>query len=336
MVQTSVARSRIWGIGTSLPPRVVTNDDLSKMMETTDEWIVERTGIRERRWVAEGVGASDLGVEAAKRALDNAGVKKEEIDLIIFATLSPDQEFPGCAPLVQHKLGLASIACLDIRQQCTGFVYGLSVADAFIKAGAYKRVLLIGGEVHSVGLDQTTRGRDVTVLFGDGAGAVVVGPSDDPERGIISYHLHADGAGAMDLCVERPGCTRTPRLSQQDFDEGRHFPRMNGKKVFRNAVTRMPEVVFEALLSNGLTMNDVKLVLPHQANLRINEMVQKLLGLPDEKIFNNIQKYGNTTAATIPLLMDEALQLGKFKEKDLLCLVAFGAGYTWASLLLRW
>ena len=330
--------SRILGVGTAIPDRVVTNNDLAAMMETSDEWIVERTGIRERHWVEDGsgVGASDLGVQAAYKALDMAGVKKEEIDLIIFATLSPDHDFPGCAPIVQTKMGLAPIACLDIRQQCTGFVYGLSVADAFIKAGAYKRILLIGGEVHSAGLDRTTKGRDVTVLFGDAAGAVIVGPSDDPERRIVSYHLHADGAGALDLCVERPGCIATPRFSRQDFEEGKHFPKMNGKKVFRNAVTRMPEVVNEALLANGLNIGDIKLVLPHQANLRINEKVQQLLGLPDDKIFNNIQKYGNTTAATIPLLMSDALAAGRIQPKDLLCLVAFGAGYTWGSLLLRW
>lgn len=330
--------SRILGVGTAIPDRVVTNNDLAGMMETSDEWIVERTGIRERHWVEDGsgVGASDLGVQAAYKALDMAGVKKEEIDLIIFATLSPDHDFPGCAPIVQTKMGLAPIACLDIRQQCTGFVYGLSVADAFIKAGAYKRILLIGGEVHSAGLDRTTKGRDVTVLFGDAAGAVVVGPSDDPERRILSYHLHADGAGALDLCVERPGCNATPRFSRQDFEEGKHFPKMNGREVFKHAVRKMPETVEISLAKAGVSLSDVDLFIPHQANQRISEAVQKGLNLPDSKVFNNIDRFGNTTAASIPLAINECVESGRLRRGDLLVVAAFGAGFTWGSAVIRY
>ena len=329
-------RSRILGIGSHVPPRVVTNHELAQLMETTDEWIVERTGIRERRWVDEGVGSSDLGAEAARKALAAAGLGLERIQMVIFATLSPDHDFPGTGVFLQRKLGLPPMPVLDIRQQCTGFVYGLSIADQFVRTGMVDHVLLVGAEVHSTGLDKTTRGRDVAVLFGDGAGAAVIGPADSDEHAILSTHLYADGTSAEDLWVSHPSSRQHPRLTVQDVEEGKHYPQMKGRQVFKHAVTRMPEVILEALKANGQTLADLGCLIPHQANLRINEFVQKALGLPDEKVHNNIDRYGNTTAATIPLCLDEAIQAGKVKSGDLVCLAAFGAGFTWGSALLRW
>jgi 3-oxoacyl-[acyl-carrier-protein] synthase III len=331
-------RSQILGIGSYAPDRVVTNADLTKWMETTDEWIVERTGIRERRWVEEGkgIGASDLGVEATKRALEAAELSLDQIDMVVFATLSPDHNFPGAGVFLQRKLGLKPMPILDIRQQCTGFVHALSIADQFVKTGAANHVLVVGAEVHSTGIDISTRGRDVAVLFGDAGGAAIVGPARDDKSGILSTHLYADGAFAEDLWLEAPASKNHPRLSHEDLEAGRHFPAMKGKSVFKHAVTRMPEVVMESLTANGYTLADLGCIIPHQANLRINEFVQKALGLPDSKIHNNIDRYGNTTAATIPLCMDEALRLGKIRRGDLVCLVAFGAGFTWGSALLRW
>jgi 3-oxoacyl-[acyl-carrier-protein] synthase-3 len=331
-------RSRILGLGTFVPDRVVSNDDLRQYMETSDEWIVERTGIHERHWVEEGkgIGSSDLGVEAARRALANSGVPAEKIDMVIFATLSPDIEFPGTGVFLQRKLGLRPLPVLDIRQQCTGFVYGLSIADQFIKSGAAEHVLVVGAEVHSTGIDVSTRGRDVAVLFGDGAGAAVVGVSDDPERGILSAHLYADGTFAEELCLEGVSSRRKPRVTAAQLEEPLFYPKMNGRTVFKHAVTRMPEVVHEALGKNGFGVKDLGCLIPHQANLRINEFVQKTLGLRDDQVHNNIQKYGNTTAATIPLCLEEAISVGKVKPGDLVCAVAFGAGFTWGSLLMRW
>jgi 3-oxoacyl-[acyl-carrier-protein] synthase-3 len=331
-------RSRILGIGSHVPSRVVTNQDLSAIMETTDEWIVERTGIRERRWVEEGagIGGSDLGAEAAKKALAAAELPLDKIQMVIFATLSPDHDFPGTGVFLQRKLGLKPMPVLDIRQQCTGFIYGLSIADQFVKSGMVDHVLVVGAEIHSTGLDKTTRGRDVAVLFGDGAGAAIVGPAENDDHAILSTHLYADGTSAEDLWVSHPSSKAHPRLSVQDLQEGKHYPQMKGRNVFKHAVTRMPEVVLEALKANGKTLADLDCLIPHQANLRINEFVQKSLGLPDEKIHNNIDRYGNTTAATIPICLDEALQLGKVKSGDLVCLAAFGAGFTWGSVLLRW
>ena len=331
-------RSQILGIGSYAPDRVVTNADLTKLMETTDEWIVERTGIRERRWVEEGkgVGASDLGVEAARRALEAAEVPLEKIDMVVFATLSPDYYFPGAGVFLQRKLGLKPMPVLDIRQQCTGFIYGLSIADQYVKTGMAEHVLVVGAEVHSTGIDISTRGRDVAVLFGDAGGAAVVGPARDEGHGILSTHLYADGTSAEDLWVEAPASKHHPRISAADLEAGKHYPSMKGKSVFRGAVARIPEVVHEALTANGYTLADLGCLIPHQANLRINEFVQKALGLPDSKIHNNIDRYGNTTAATIPLCMDEALRIGKIRRGDLVCLVAFGAGFTWGSALLRW
>lgn len=328
-------RTRIIGTGRYVPPKVVTNDDLSKILPTSDEWIRERTGIEERHFVDSEIGASDLGTEAAKIALQRAGLKPADIELIIFATLSPDLLFPGSGCLMQEKLGMPGIAALDIRNQCTGFIYGLSVADAYIRAGLYRRILLVGAEVHSTGLEFAERGRHIAVLFGDGAGAVVLEPCEDG-RGVLSTHLHADGRHARDLWTENPGSRRIPRLYPEMLTDGSVFPQMNGREVFKHAVTKFPEVIMEALNKNELKLEDVDLLIPHQANLRISEAVTTRLGLPPEKVFNNIQRYGNTTAASIPIALDEALEMGKLKEGDLLVLAAFGSGFTWASAAVRW
>jgi 3-oxoacyl-[acyl-carrier-protein] synthase-3 len=335
---TSPIRSAILGLGTFVPPWIVKNDDLKQWMDTSNEWIIERTGIEQRHWVERGstTGASDLAVEASRKAIEQAGLKPEQISMIVFATLSPDCEFPGTGVFLQRKLGLKPIPVLDIRQQCTGFLYGLSIADQFIKSGAAEYVLVVGAEVHSSGLDLTTRGRDVSVLFGDGAGAAVVGKSPDPERGILSTHLYADGTFAEDLWLNAISSARSPRITKELIDEGKIYPMMNGKNVFKHAVTRMPEVVKEAMKANGKTVADIGCLIPHQANLRINEFVQKSLNLADDKVHNNIQKYGNTTAATIPICLEEAIQVGKVKQGDLVCLVAFGSGFTWGSILIRW
>jgi 3-oxoacyl-[acyl-carrier-protein] synthase-3 len=331
-------RARILGVGSYVPPRVVTNNDLAQWMDTSNEWIVERTGIRERRWTEEGsnIGSSDLGVEAAQKALDAAGISPDQVDMVVFATLSPDFEFPGTGVFFQRKLGLRPMPVLDIRQQCTGFVYGLSIADQYVRSGFADHVLVVGAEVHSTGLNVTTEGRDVAVLFGDGAGAVVVGASDDPERGVIGAKLYADGTFAEQLWTEGFSSARHPRVREDVIREGRHYPYMNGRKVFKHAVTKMPQVVRELLAAEGFTVDDVACVIPHQANMRINELVQQALGLGPDRIHHNIQKYGNTTAASIPLCLDEALAEGKITPGDLVCLVAFGAGFTWGAALLRW
>ncbi len=329
-------RSRILGMGMSVPTRVVTNHDLATQMETSHDWIVERTGIEERRWVSEGETGCSLAAAASKQAIERSGLEPKDIDLIIYATLSPDFFFPGTGVFVQRALGLKDIPCLDIRQQCTGFIYGLSIADAFIRMGQYKTVLLIGSEVHSSGLDVSTAGRDVSVIFGDGAGAAVIARATDDQHVIMSTHLHADGAEAESLWTEYPASARQPRLSAEIMAEGKHFPKMNGKKVFKHAVTRMPQAIMEGMVANGLTLADIDMMIPHQANLRINQMVVQMIGLPVEKTHNNIMKYGNTTAASIPICMNEAIELGKIKRGDLVCLVAFGAGLTWASAFLRY
>ncbi len=336
VIDSAMHRSRILGIGMSVPPRVVTNHELATMMETSNEWIIERTGIEERRWVAPGETGATLATAASQEAIRRAGIDAKDIDLIISATLSPDFNFPGTGVFVQRALGLKDIPCLDIRQQCTGFIYGLSIADAYIRTGAFKHVLLIGSEVHSTGLDISTRGRDVAVLFGDGGGAAIVGPASDDGRGILSAHLYADGTFAEDLWVEVPSSLKHPRLSHEDLDAGRHYPRMNGRMVFKHAVLRVQELVLETLSANGYALEDLGCLIPHQANLRISEFVQRSLGLRDEQIHNNIDRYGNTTAASIPLCLDEAVRIGKVRRGDLVCLVAFGAGFTWGSVLLRW
>jgi 3-oxoacyl-[acyl-carrier-protein] synthase-3 len=329
-------RSRILGIGAYVPPRVVTNHELATMMETSNEWIIERTGIEERRWVDEGEGGAEMAAKASRQALERAGMEAKELDMIIYATLSPDFNFPGTGVFTQRLLGLKEIPCLDIRQQCTGFIYALSIADSFIRTGQYKKILVIGSEVHSTGLDKSTRGRDVTVLFGDGAGAAVVGRADDDQHMILSTHLHADGSEAEILWTEYPASARHPRITEEAMAAAKHYPQMIGKKVFKHAVTRMPQAIMEGMMTNGLKLSDIDMVIPHQANLRINQMVGQMIGLPPEKMHNNIQKYGNTTAASIPICMNEAVELGKIKPGNLVCLVAFGAGLTWGSVFLRY
>jgi len=320
----------------SVPSRIVTNDELATMMETSNEWIIERTGIHQRHWVSEGETGATLAAAASLQAIERAGLQPRDIDLIIYATLSPDFNFPGTGVFVQRALGLKDIPCLDIRQQCTGFIYGLSIADAYIRSGGFKNILLIGSEVHSTGLDISTKGRDVTVLFGDGAGAVVIGRASDDAHLILSTHIHADGSEAEILWTEYPASARHPRITEAAMAEGKHYPVMNGKRVFKHAVTKMPAAIMEGMVTNGLQLSDIDMVIPHQANLRINQMVAQLIGLPPEKMHNNIQKYGNTTAATIPICMHEAIELGKIKPGNLVCLVAFGAGLTWGSAFLRY
>jgi 3-oxoacyl-[acyl-carrier-protein] synthase-3 len=329
-------RSRLLGIGMSVPPRVVTNHELASRMETSNEWIIERTGIEERRWVTEGETGATLATAASKQAIERAGIQARDIDLIIYATLSPDFNFPGTGVFLQRGLGLKEIPCIDIRQQCTGFIYGLSIADAYIRTGSFKHVLVVGSEVHSTGLDISTAGRDVTVLFGDGAGAVVLGRATDDAHVLLSTHIHADGSEAEILWTEYPASARHPRITAEAMAERKHYPVMNGKRVFKHAVTRMPAAIMEGMVTNDLKLGDIDMVIPHQANLRINQMVAQLIGLPPEKMHNNIQKYGNTTAASIPICLHEAIELGKVKPGDLVCLVAFGAGLTWGSAFLRY
>lgn len=329
-------RSRILGLGTYVPPRVVTNNDLTQWMDTSHEWIVERTGIEERHWVDDGEGGAEMAAKACQQAMDNAKVTADEIDMLVYATLSPDHSFPGTGVFTQRILGLKEIAILDIRQQCTGFIYGLSIADNFIRSGMYKKILVVGSEVHSTGIDVSTTGRDVAVLFGDGAGAAVVGIADDPAHQILSTHLRADGKDAEILWTDKPGSRYHPRVTKDDIDAGLHYPKMQGRRVFKHAVTRIPQAIMEGMVANELKLEDIDMVIPHQANLRINEMVAKMIGLAPEKMHNNIQKFGNTTAASIPICMKEAVDLGKIKSGDLVCLVAFGAGLTWGSVFLRY
>ncbi|HEX9973292.1 MAG TPA: beta-ketoacyl-ACP synthase III [bacterium] len=329
-------RSRITGTGMYVPDKVVTNFDLEKLMDTTDAWIRERAGIVERRFVASEVGTSGLAYEAAKMALSNAKLQASDIDFIIFATLSSDYFAPGSGVLLQEKLGIPGTPALDIRNQCTGFIYGLSVADQFIKTGMYKRIMLVGSEIHSTGLDLSSRGRDVGVLFGDGAGVIIVERSDDPDRGVLSSHLHADGRFAKELFVENPGSLHIPRLTKEMIDDGSVYPFMNGRQVFKNAVVRFCEAITECLTANNVSPDQVKLVIPHQANLRITEAVAQRFGYSMDRVFSNIHKYGNTTAASIPIAMHEALMEGKINTGDYIVLVAFGSGFTWGSILLRW
>jgi 3-oxoacyl-[acyl-carrier-protein] synthase-3 len=329
-------RTAFAALGTCVPDRVVTNEDLSRLMDTSDAWIRERTGIEERRWTVEGVGNSDLALKATQRALDKAGWKASDIEAIVYCSLSPDYMFPGDGCHLNAKLGLPGVPAIDIRNQCSGFVYGLAVADAWIRIGMYRRVLLVGSEVHSTGLDVTTRGRDVSVIFGDGAGVALLEATEDPGRGVLSCHLHADGRFTKELSTDAPGSIYHPRVQPRMLEDGSIFPHMEGQKVFKHAITRMPEVVREALAKNGLTTADIKVLIPHQANLRISQMVQRSLELRDDQVFNNIMKYGNTTAASIPICLDEAIEARGVKRGDLVALAAFGAGFTWASALVRW
>lgn len=333
--------SEIIGCGMYAPPGVVTNHDLSKMMDTTHEWIVQRSGIEERRWVTPEVTTTDLGLIAAEEAIKNAGIDKNEIDCILFATLSPDHDFPGNACFLQPKLGLTEIPAIDVRQQCSGFIYAMSMADAFIKAGQFKTILVVGAEIHSKGLNKTTAGRDVAVLFGDGAGAIIMKRKEVKDclkdSFVWSTHLFAEGANAKELWTEAPGMALGEnRVDHAMIEAGKHYPYMNGKKVFANAVRRLCESTMQALEVNKLKLDDIDLFLFHQANMRINQMVANELKIPEEKVFNTIQKYGNTTAATIPIGMAEAVKAGKLKKGSLVASAVFGSGFTWASSVYRW
>ena len=323
-------------MGHYVPPKVVTNDDLAKMIDTSDEWIQQRTGIKERHYIEEdGIGASDLAVPAVQMACKNAGIEASEIDAIIFATLSPDYTFPGSGVLLGDKLGLPGVPALDVRNQCSGFLYGLQVADAWIKCGMYKRVALVGAEVHSTGIDFTDEGRDVTVLFGDGAACALLGPTDDENEGVVDVEIHADGSGAEQLWLEAPASKYMPRITHEMIDERRVWPAMNGRQVFRWATSKMPEVSMSVLQRCGVSTADLDLVVPHQANKRINEFVGQKLEIPPEKVVHNIQKYGNTTAASIPLALSEAIEEGRAKKGDLILMPAFGSGFTWGAALVR-
>jgi 3-oxoacyl-[acyl-carrier-protein] synthase-3 len=331
-------RAVIVGTGRYVPPRVVTNTDLTRWMDTSDEWIRQRTGIEQRYWVEEGTrtGASDLGLAASQLAMAKAGWQPEDIDLIIFATLSPDLFFPGSGCLLQHKLGLSATPALDIRQQCTGFIYGLATADAYIRSGMARRVLLVGAEVHSSGLDISTAGRDVSVIFGDGAAAVCVEARESSAPlGVLGSVLHANGALAESLMVEVPASREWPRLTEAMMQERRHFPVMDGKSIFKEAVRRLPEVTREVLEATGLSLEDIDLFIPHQANSRINQFYQQSMKLPEEKVFQNIQRYGNTTAASIPLALDEALEMGLVGKGSTVMFLGLGSGLTWAASVHR-
>jgi 3-oxoacyl-[acyl-carrier-protein] synthase III len=344
--------SKIAGIGMYVPKNVFTNNDMATFMDTSDEWIQERTGIQERRFAHRTEETTTtMAVKAAEIAILRAGITAQDVDFIVFATLSPDYYFPGCGVLVQRAMKMKEVGALDVRNQCSGFVYALSVADQFIKTGTYKNILVIGAEKHSFGLDFTTRGRNVSVIFGDGAGAVILQPTE--AQGILSTHLHSDGNDAEILAMYNPGTHANhwldktlasfddaPRgemfMSHAMIDEAQNYPYMDGPAVFKKAVVKFPEVIMEALQKNNLQTTDINLLVPHQANLRIAQFVQQKLGLTDNQVYNNIHKYGNTTAASIPIALCEAWEAGRVKENDLVCLAAFGSGFTWASALLRW
>lgn len=333
--------SKITGLGFYVPDQVVTNDDLSAKMDTNDAWIQERTGIKERRHVQKGDGntTTSMGVKAAKIAIERAGIDKDDIDFIIFATLSPDYYFPGPGVLVQRDLGLKTVGALDVRNQCSGFVYALSVADQYIKTGMYKNILIIGSELHSYGLDMTTRGRGVSVIFGDGAGAAILSREEDLTKGILSTHLHSEGQHAEELALLAPGMGGrwvNDIIKDNNPDDESYFPIMNGQFVFKNAVVRFSEVIMEGLHANNLTKEDISMLIPHQANLRISQFIQHKFQLTDEQVYNNIMSYGNTTAASIPIALTEAWELGKIKSGDLVVLAAFGSGFTWGSAIIRW
>jgi 3-oxoacyl-[acyl-carrier-protein] synthase III len=344
----------IAGIGHYIPKNTVTNNDLKQYMDTSDEWIQERTGIKERHYADRtGETTTTMGVEAARVAIERAGITKDDVDFIIFATISPDYYFPGCGVLLQRAMQMKEVGALDIRNQCSGFVYALSVADQFIKTGMYKNILLVCSEKHSFGLDFSTRGRNISVIFGDGAAAIVLQPTTEEGRGVMSTHLHSDGENAEMLAMFNPGTHANHWLKEPvaDFveaevgemfmshamiDNAQNYPTMDGPAVFKKAIVKFPEVIQEALDKNNLTTADLKLLIPHQANLRIAQFVQQKLKLSDEQVYNNIDKYGNTTAASIPIAMSEAWEKGKIKKGDLVCVAAFGSGFTWGSALLKW
>ncbi|MDI9310762.1 MAG: beta-ketoacyl-ACP synthase III [Limnohabitans sp.] len=332
--------SKITGLGYYVPENVVTNDDLSKIMDTNDEWIQERTGIKRRRHVNSSEDTTtSMGVKAAKVAIERAGINKEDIDFVIFATLSPDYYFPGPGVLVQRDLGLRTVGAVDVRNQCSGFVYAISIADQYIKTGMYKNILVIGSEVHSRGLDFTTRGRGVSVIFGDGAGAAILSREEDLTKGILSTHLHSEGQYAEELALIAPGMGKrwvTDIIADNNPEDESYYPYMNGQFVFKNAVVRFSEVIMEGLKTNNLEVSDIDMLIPHQANLRISQFIQQKFQLTDDQVYNNIMEYGNTTAASIPIALTEAWEKGKIKEGDTVVLAAFGSGFTWASAIIKW
>jgi 3-oxoacyl-[acyl-carrier-protein] synthase III len=330
-------KSRILGAGHYVPERIVTNAELSQMMNTSDEWIVERTGIRERRWFTPGVDTvTNMSAKASLMAMERAGVQPNEIEFIVFATITSDYFLPGNGVLLQRELGLSTVGALEVKNACSGFIYALSVADQFIKTGMYKKILVVGAEIQSSALDKSDEGRSSAVIFADGAGAVVLGAVESEEPGILSTHLHSDGSHAEELYCIAPSSSGKVRLSQEMIDRGDFFLKMNGNAVFKHAIVRFMEVIKEALDHNGMTKDDISLLVPHQANLRISQYIQQKLQLPDEKVFNNIMYLGNTTAGTIPIALSQAWEQGRIKDGDLICLAAFGSGFAWASALLRW
>ena len=333
--------SKITGMGHYVPENIVTNNDLSQLMDTTDEWIQERTGINQRRWAVKGDGNTtfSMGLKAALNAIKNARIEKESIDFIVFATLSPDYYFPGPGVQIQEALGIDTVGALDVRNQCSGFIYGLSVADQFIKTGMYKNILVIGSELQSRGIDISTRGRSISVIFGDGAGAAILSRENDTTKGILSSHLHSEGAHALELAAEAPGMGKrwvTDIIADNNSDDMSYRPYMNGQFVFKNAIRRFCEVINEGLKTNNLEVSDIDMLVPHQANLRISQYIQKKFQLSDDQVFNNIEHYGNTTAASIPIALSEACAQGKIKSGDNVVLAAFGSGFTWGSVILKW
>ncbi|MBI2571894.1 MAG: ketoacyl-ACP synthase III [Candidatus Schekmanbacteria bacterium] len=332
--------SVVLGTGHCVPERIVTNDDLARLFDTSDAWIRERTGIEQRRWVPDegGTGGSDLATEAARTALQAAGLGPADVDMIVYATLSPDHFFPGDGCFLQAKLDVpAGVPALDVRNQCSGFLYGLAVTDSFIRSGSYQHVLLVGAEVHSTGLDRSNLGRDVTVLFGDGAAAVVLGANDSGDgRGILATELHADGRHAKVLWTDAPSCVDRGRMTVEQIQARRHFAEMSGRRVFKHAIECMPAALHSVLGKCGLAVADIDLLITHQANLRICEAVQKQLGLRDDQVFNNIMRYGNTTAASIPLALDECVRAGRIRRGSIVAFASFGAGFTWGAAVLRW
>lgn len=332
--------SKIIGMGMYVPENIVKNEDLTELMDTSNEWILERTGIEERRHIKKGDGNTTavMGVKASKIAIERAGIDKNDIDLILFATLSPDYYFPGSGVIVQQQLDIPTCPAMDIRNQCSGFIYALSTADQFIKTGMYKNILIIGSENHSGGLDMTTRGRGVSVIFGDGAGSVVLSRSEDADKGILSTHLHSEGQFAEELALIGPSTRRwVPEIMEtNDPEDISYYPNMNGQLVFKNAVVRFSEVIMEGLKKNQISVDQIDMLIPHQANLRISQFIQKKFSLSNDQVYNNIMRYGNTTAGSIPIAMTEAWEEGKINSGDLVVLAAFGSGFTWGSALIRW
>ena len=328
-------RSKIIGMGYHVPPHVVSNNDLSKIMDTSDEWIRTRSGIKERRWSTEDIGTSDLAYEASKNAIASACIKPQSIDLIIVGTISSDYFFPGVSAQLQDRLSLKTIGAFDIKVACSAFIYSLAIADQFIKTGMIKTALVVGAEAQSKLIDKTIRGRDISVLFGDGAGAAILQRSNN-SSGILSTHLHCEGKDMKNLWMEGPGASPNAWLKDQESYPEKFRPFMNGKEVFRNAVKRFPEVIKEALNENNFSIQDIQLIIPHQANLRISQAVAKKIGVGMDKVYSNIHKFGNTTAASIPIALTEALQEGKVSSGDNIILAAFGAGYSWASAAIKW